>query len=329
MKKSWMIMAMLAVAAALVLGAGTAEAGIIVSQGSGTGSNLYTLLGLTGDSQDLCVLNAVPGTTINDTAVQSSGYYEWYISDGSFGTRSYDKISTNSPTDKVVYVIALKDRYIVNRIGFAAETVGYSTQLYVIDGLGGATINNYAVDLATDGVASNATLADSATLAGQTGGNIAYLGSASLGLKGTHVAFVSASTSGQPYNGEFVSLWEIAAAGTGFADAGGPYVMSPGGTLNLDASGSTYANTSLWNLDNDTNFDDASGVAPTISYSYLVNTLGLPTDTWLTIGLQVNGDTGTHTAYTTLFITAPPPVSEPAGLGLLGLALLGLRKRRN
>jgi hypothetical protein len=326
MKKSWMCVAILAFSVALVLCAGTAGAGIIVSQGANSGSNLYTLLGLTGDSQDLCVKNAVAGTTINNTngELEGSGYREIYVTDGRFDTRSFDKVYNDSPNNKVVYVVALKDRYIVNRIGFAAESVGQSTQLYVIDDLGGATVNNYAVDLATDGVAPNATLADSESITGVKGANIAYLGSASLGLKGTHVAFVSAGL--DDWSGDFVSIYEIAAAGTGFADAGGPYVMSPWGTLDLDASGSTYANTSLWNLDNDTNFDDASGVAPTISYSYLVNTLGLATGKELTIGLQVNGDTGTHTAYTTLFINAP--VAEPTSLGLLGLALLGLRNRR-
>lgn len=56
------------------------------------------------------------------------------------------------------------------------------------------------------------------------------------------------------------------------ADAGGPYVVDEGATFNLNASnstddGSTATLTYEWDLDNDGDFDDATGVAPSVTFN--------------------------------------------------------------
>ncbi len=55
------------------------------------------------------------------------------------------------------------------------------------------------------------------------------------------------------------------------ADAGGPYVISPGDSLHLDASGSTVNGTTRvrWDVNGDGNFGDATGVSPTLTWSQL------------------------------------------------------------
>jgi hypothetical protein len=118
------------------------------------------------------------------------------------------------------------------------------------------------------------------------------------------------------------------------AAPGGPYTLPYMGTLNLDGSGSdpgggTIITDYLWDLNNDGTFGDVTGVNPTVSYSDLVDTWGMVPYTEHTIALKVIGTTGEAIATTTLSPPPPVPVPEPASLGLLGLALLGLRKRRS
>ena len=70
------------------------------------------------------------------------------------------------------------------------------------------------------------------------------------------------------------------------ADAGGPYVFNEGDIVTLDGSGSSHPDGEIvlyeWDLDDDGQFDDATGVAP----SFLMED-----DASLTIHLRVTGET--------------------------------------
>jgi hypothetical protein len=97
------------------------------------------------------------------------------------------------------------------------------------------------------------------------------------------------------------------------ANIGGPYGVAEGGSITLDASGSSDANQTAaslayaWDLDNDGQYDDATGISPTFSAALID---GPATQT---IGLQVTDDAGeSSTASTTIAITNAAPT---AGIG--------------
>ncbi len=87
------------------------------------------------------------------------------------------------------------------------------------------------------------------------------------------------------------------------AEAGGPYAVNRGGSVDLNGAGSYDPDGGgitawRWDLDNDGPYDDADGATPTVTYLYLVNTLGLKPGN-RSIRLQVTdeeGETGVDTA---------------------------------
>jgi spore coat protein CotH len=86
------------------------------------------------------------------------------------------------------------------------------------------------------------------------------------------------------------------------ADAGGPYAGQVGDTVALDASGSTDTDGTIaayaWDLDNDGQYDDASGVTATFNAA----TAGT-----FTVGLQVTDDDGATSVDTaTVTVTVDP-----------------------
>lgn len=95
------------------------------------------------------------------------------------------------------------------------------------------------------------------------------------------------------------------------ADAGGPYTINEDEGVTLDASGSTGATTYAWDLDDDGQYDDATGESPTIDVTPLRN-LGLVDDEY-PIGLLVSDGSDDDTAATTLTIVNLAPVSDPGG----------------
>ena len=110
------------------------------------------------------------------------------------------------------------------------------------------------------------------------------------------------------------------------ADADGPYQIRPGEQITLDGSGSCGdqpIDSWLWDLDDDGDFDDASGEQVAVSYDYLVNGLGLGLGEhtiWLHIGTEWGEDWDTASLEI---------IPEPATLGLLAAgAWLVLRRRR-
>ena len=105
------------------------------------------------------------------------------------------------------------------------------------------------------------------------------------------------------------------------ADAGGAYTIDEGQGVTLNGSGTTDAGTGdipglgyAWDLDNDSLYDDATGVGPTVDWATLAG-LGLASDgTVLTIGLQVTDDNGgAHTASSTLTINNLAPTVSHGG----------------
>jgi subtilisin-like proprotein convertase family protein len=104
------------------------------------------------------------------------------------------------------------------------------------------------------------------------------------------------------------------------ADSGGPYVIDEGEDLVLDASGSSAGPTATyaWDLDGDGQFDDATGVNPTVPFATLA-ALGVgdgPTGP-MTIAVQVTEGPSVDTDLGTLAVDNAAPtasVTVPAGI---------------
>jgi hypothetical protein len=93
-------------------------------------------------------------------------------------------------------------------------------------------------------------------------------------------------------------------------DAGGPYTVGEGSPLTLDGSGTVApaGATFAWDVDNDGQFDDATGATPTVSAATLA-TLGLgdgPAGP-ITVTLQVSSPPTVRTDTTTLTVTNVAP----------------------
>lgn len=93
------------------------------------------------------------------------------------------------------------------------------------------------------------------------------------------------------------------------AEAGGPYSMPRKGAVQLNGAASYDPDGGslvswLWDLDNDLQYDDASGATATVTYLYLANVLGLGPGLH-TIRLQVRDDEN-ETSTDTAQLTMPP-----------------------
>ncbi|MCP3854226.1 MAG: tandem-95 repeat protein [Actinomycetia bacterium] len=95
------------------------------------------------------------------------------------------------------------------------------------------------------------------------------------------------------------------------ADAGGPYAIAEGDGLVLNGSGA--AGTPIewyWDLDNDGQYDDASGMNPSLSWATLAS-LGIDDDGVYPIALEVDDGTGRST--TTVTVTNVAPALSTSG----------------
>ena len=93
------------------------------------------------------------------------------------------------------------------------------------------------------------------------------------------------------------------------ADVGGPYTFAEGGSTTLDASNSSDTDGMIvsyaWDLDNDGQYDDASGATA----NYSTNTSGVHT-----VGLRVTDDLGaTATTTTTVTVNNVAPTASAGG----------------
>jgi virginiamycin B lyase len=110
------------------------------------------------------------------------------------------------------------------------------------------------------------------------------------------------------------------------ADANGPYTVVRGGTVTLDASGSSDPDQDAatlsyaWDFDGDSQYDDATGMHPVFSAA------GLATGSY-TVGLLVTdeaGETDTATAVITVAVTALLP--DPCDASKTGLFIGGTQE---
>ncbi len=98
------------------------------------------------------------------------------------------------------------------------------------------------------------------------------------------------------------------------ADAGGPYTVAEGGSLDLDASASSPDLTYEWDVNGDNAFGDASGPSPTLSWSDL-EALGIddgPASYNVTVEV-VDGATTISATATTLTVTNTAPTAVITG----------------
>ena len=101
------------------------------------------------------------------------------------------------------------------------------------------------------------------------------------------------------------------------ANAGGPYTVTEGQSLTLGASGSSDveggALSYAWDLDNDGQYDDATGVGPTLTWAQMVS-FGIADDGTYTIGLRVtdadpDGSLSSTATTTVTVLNAAPTVA--------------------
>jgi len=100
------------------------------------------------------------------------------------------------------------------------------------------------------------------------------------------------------------------------ADAGGPYSISEGGSITLDASASSDPDsdplTYSWDINNDTVFGDITGESPALTWAQL-QSFGIDDDGVYTIKVQADDGTVTNTASTTITVNNTAPVLGTAG----------------
>jgi subtilisin family serine protease len=107
---------------------------------------------------------------------------------------------------------------------------------------------------------------------------------------------------------------------TPVADAGGPYFLASGDRLYLDAQGSydpdggpsqlTYG----WDLDNDGEFDDATGVAPSIAWTNLEELFGYQSGNTYEIAVSVSDGEDSAVANSQVIVAANmAPVADTGG----------------
>ena len=95
------------------------------------------------------------------------------------------------------------------------------------------------------------------------------------------------------------------------ADAGGPYQVGEGGSVTLNAAGSTDPDsetlTYAWDLDNDGQYDDATGVQATFSAA------GIDGPATATVGLRVSDGNATDTATAQVTVNNVAPTADAGG----------------
>jgi streptogramin lyase len=104
---------------------------------------------------------------------------------------------------------------------------------------------------------------------------------------------------------------------SGYANAGGPYTIAEGDSINLDASASnpdSLALTYSWDINNDLVFGDVTGVSPTLTWVQL-QSFGIDDDGVHPISVEVSGGLGgPDTESATITVTNVAPTLTTTGL---------------
>ncbi|HWS58636.1 MAG TPA: PKD domain-containing protein, partial [Actinotalea sp.] len=148
------------------------------------------------------------------------------------------------------------------------------------------------------------------------------LGTVSLNAAGTATLTTSALSVGtHPITATFSGTATVAASSGSLtqlvepvADAGGPYLAAEGAGLTLDGSGSTPGATYAWDVNGDGDFTDATGLAPTLTWSDL-EALGIddgPASHTVVVQVTIDAQTSTSPA-TTLDVTNTAPEAVVTG----------------
>ena len=149
---------------------------------------------------------------------------------------------------------------------------------------------------------------------------------------------LTVSLSAVDSNGRAVSI--ALADGTGtivnddfapVADAGGPYSISEGDGLTLDASATTDADSSTltfrWDVDGDGDFDEnVIGATPTLSAAQM-DALGLSDDASVNVTVEASDGTNVNTASTTLTINNVAPAFDAGANETILPAVVGVFSR--
>jgi PKD repeat protein len=150
-----------------------------------------------------------------------------------------------------------------------------------------------------------------------TGGSVAGVGTESDGDTYVHIDIGEQETARCTFHNTYVNEPPV-------ADAGGPYVLNEGSSLSFDGGGSSDPDgdslTYEWDLDNDGEYDDATGPTPLLFYP--------DGPAGYTIGLKVTdplGESDTDTAAVTVnnvapAVEAPGIVPSPSDEGAAAIA---------
>jgi outer membrane protein assembly factor BamB len=152
-------------------------------------------------------------------------------------------------------------------------------------------------------------------------------------LVDTHTVDVGLGTNLTDADGNTANTAAAAVTISGYANAGGPYTINEGDSINLDASASNPDSLPLtysWDIDNDTFFGDVTGESPSLTWAQL-QSFGIDDDGVYTISVEVSGGLGgPDTASTTINVgeTAPTLVTTGSATSAAG-ALFTLNLNAN
>ena len=240
---------------------------------------------------DIVTLSASIGTIVDNV----DGTWNWSLATADGPDESQVVTITATDSDGAISTTTF-DLTVVN----AAPTLSADTATVTVDEGQTATNTGTFSDPGVDSVALSASIG---TIVDNVNGTWSWSFGTTDGPDESQVVTITATDS----DGEVgVTTFELTVQNVApTADAGGPYAVSHGGVVTLDASGSTDPGNDIvsyqWDLDNDGEYDDATGVAASFN--------AVASGTYV-VGVEVtdsDGGVGTDTATVTVSGTGAEP----------------------